>query len=123
MHSRSAPDRWTHRSVARPLVLLTMLGVLVAAGAGAAAARTATACGSLTIHEGAKSATESDITADGVTCAYVKTVFLPKAAIASPAAAKFFSAWAIKATRVTGGLTEFTCRHGKETITYRVKAG
>lgn len=87
-------------------------------GAGAA-----TNCGSLTFHEGKKTATETDISVSGTTCSYATKVFLPKAALATPAAATFFETWKIVAKRLGGGLTQYTSSRGKVTISYRVKAG
>jgi hypothetical protein len=102
-------------------------GILAIAALGSAAAangRSVVACGSLTIHASpTKSALETDITASGVTCTYVKKVFLPEAAISTPAAARFFAVWTIKARSLGGGVTEYTCRQGQKAISYRVKAG
>ena len=106
----------------RALVLVGMIGIFSRAAALSAGATAATGCGSLTFHASAtKSATETDITVAGTTCTYAKKVFLPEAALATPAAAKFFSTWTIKATSLSGGSTEYTCRRGKVTISYRGK--
>jgi hypothetical protein len=103
------------RSVAFVLVISALAGSTEAVAAHAAG------CGSLTFHSGSGTAKETSITASGVSCTYATKVFLPKAAQATPAAAAFFATWKISSHPVSGGLTEYVCRKGDETITYRVK--
>ncbi len=102
-------------------ILVLGLAASALAASGQAVAAHAANCGSLTFHSGSRTAKETSITASGVSCAYATKVFLPKAAEATPAAAAFFATWNITSHPVAGGLTEYVCRKGKETITYRVK--